>query len=409
MKDVASFQMEVSPSDVTDEELAKINEHTRKDLSADDVFIFDGVVSDDSLDSFKTRMDPQTTLSNYADDLTRGVSLMSGHDTEKEPYGRSFDSVLQKRNGLTEVIGKFYMLRDSSANGSSTNDLIRNIEGGITRDMSVGFMAGIDDYICSIDGKTLDKSKYFPGDRTKDGKEAFYWIKNGHLREVSTVYKGSNGNAFIQKARQFADKHKLGQSRLAMLQQGLGTRYDELDKSIFGIRVNEDGSSSDNDNQGGNEDMEITIEDVREAVENEDITIEELEELIAELKDDDDDDDDNDSGDNDDDNDRLAKAVKRVFGDKVSEKTLRRVKAEAEDGRSYKKEVVSRAVKARAAVQGKGFNKAHYKEMLRRSDAATVREEAESYEKMKSGKFQSGRSAASKDDDVDEGRPFSID
>lgn len=409
MKDVSSFQMEVSPSEVTEEELAKINRHTRKDLSADDVFIFDGVVSDDSLDSFKTRMDPQTTLANYADDLLRGVSLMSGHDTEKEPYGRSFDSILQKRSGLTEVIGKFYMLRDSSANGSSTNDLIRNIEGGITRDMSVGFMAGIDDYICSIDGKTLADSKYFPGDRTEDGKEAFYWIKNGHLREVSTVYKGSNGNAFIQKARQFANKHKLGQSRLAMLQQGLGTRYDELDKSIFGIRVNEDGSTGSNntdDNQQGGKENMITIDDVREAVENEDITIDELKDLIAELEDDEEKDDEE----KDDDSDRYAKMVKRVFGDNVTEKTLRRVKEEAEAGRSYKKDLIQRAVKSRASVQGKVFNKAHYKKMLQRSDVEAIREEAESYEKMKGSKFQAGRSTGDgSDDGLEGGRPFSID
>lgn len=404
MKDTASFPMGVSPSEITEEDLKKINRHTREDLSADEVFVFEGVVSDDSLDSFKTRMDPETTLANYADDLTRGVSLMSGHDTDKEPYGRSFDSVIQERNGLTEVIGKFYMLRDSTANGTSTNDLIRNINGGITKDMSVGFMAGIDDYICSVDGKSLAESKYFPGDRTEDGKEAFYWIKNGHLREVSTVYKGSNGNAFIQKAREFASKHKLGQSRIAMLQQGLGTRFDELDKSIFGINVRDD-------EEGGKAKMDITIDDVREAVENGDITVEELKDLVAELEEEETDGEGgSDDGASDDEDKKAGKAVKRVFGRSMSEKALRKVKAEAEDGRSYKKEIVSRAVKARTAVQGKGFNKAHYKKMLQRSDAESVREEAESYEKMKKELFQSGRSAsAGSDDDQDDVPAFKID
>jgi hypothetical protein len=380
-----NLSMAVTASTTSDDLLAKINKHTKRDFSSDEVFIFEGVISDDSLDSFKTRMDPETTLRNYAQDLQSGVSLLDGHDTSKEPFGRSFDSEIRQSGDLTQVVARFYILRDGNSNGRSTNDIIRNIEGGIVRDMSVGFAAGIDDYICSIDGKPMMMSPYFPGDRTEDGQEAFYWIKNAHLREVSTVYKGSNANAFIEKARQMISDGQMDENRISVLQEGLGTRFDELDKSFFNAIKK---------NKRGVDDASMKIADIKKAVEDGDITLSALKSLVSQL--------DKDNGGDDDEKKEQGRMVRSVFGDNVSEDFLKTLKSEAANGRAYKEDLIDSTVKARAAVQGDGFNAETYKKMLDRADLDFIKEERNSYETMKATKFTSGRQAGGNDEDDDD-------
>lgn len=370
MGDVAQFPMQVKPVDSTDDQLTKVNKFTQRELKSEDVFIFEGVVSDDSLDSFKTRMDPGTTLVNYAEDLKKGVPLMAGHDTTKLPFGRSFDSEVRKKDDLTQVVGKFYMPRDTSSNGVRSNDMIRNIEAGLLRDMSVGFMAKPNDYVCSADDKPLGESRYFPGDPLDDGTEAYYWIKNGHLREVSAVYKASNGNAFIDKARQL----DMDENRIKVLENGLGTRaFGALDKSFFDTKKRKEGGNS-----------SMTIAEIKKAVEDGDITLSALKSLVSQL--------DKDNGGDDDKKKETGRMVRSLFTDEdLSKDFFEGLKAEAEAGRAYKSDLIDEAVKARAAVQGDGFNKEHFEDMLKRSDVAYIKEERDSYSKMKSDKFTSGR------------------
>ncbi|MDT2759277.1 hypothetical protein [Enterococcus xiangfangensis] len=377
-----NFAMSVQAASIDETMLAKINKHTRRSFNAEELFVFEGTISDDSLDSFDTRMDPETTLKNYADDLTRGISLMSGHATDKEPFGRSFDSSVRENGELTQVIGHFYMLRDSTSNGQSTNDIIRNIEGGIIRDMSVGFMAGVEDYVCSADGKTMMMSPYFPGDRMENGEKVFYWIKNAHLREVSTVYKGSNPNAYIEKARQIVSDGLMDENRIAVLQQGLGTRFDELDKSFFDAFKN---------NKRGVEDSKMKIADVKKAVEDGEITLAALKNLVNQL--------DKESGGDDEEKQKQGRMVRAIFGDNVTEDLLKTLKTEAEDGRKYKDDLVEGAIKARVAVQGEDFNAEGYKNMLERADVEFIKEERSTYEKLKAGKYTSGRQIGSQSED----------
>jgi hypothetical protein len=374
-----SFPMSVHATDIDDELLSKINKHTRRTFNANELFAFEGVISDDSLDTFDTRMDPETTLRNYAADLLSGVSMIDWHDTNREPYARSFDSSIYQDGELTKVSGSFYMLRDSNSNGRSTNDIIRNIEGGITRDLSVGFSAGIEDYICSVDGKSMMMSPYFPGDRTEEGQKVFYWIKNAHLREVSTVYKGSNHNAYIQKARQMVDDGLMDENRIAVLQEGLGTRFDELDKPFFdalkrqktkGVKQVDIKEIRSAITVG-----KLAVTDLRKVMEDHEIRFESQEDV----------------------------AIRNALGEgNASVEAINRMKQEAEAGRKYKEDLIDSAVKARVAVQGEDFNAESYKSMLTRADLEFIKEERESYEKMKSKKFSSGRQIGSeeKDDEV---------
>ncbi|MGR6004900.1 hypothetical protein ACT7C0_30230 [Bacillus cereus] len=77
-----------------DVDLELINRHTIEPVTMDEIFTFSGNCSNDRLDSYFTRMDPTTTLRNYAEDLKSGVSLLNGHDVSLVPYGRSYDGIL---------------------------------------------------------------------------------------------------------------------------------------------------------------------------------------------------------------------------------------------------------------------------------------------------------------------------
>lgn len=366
MKNIASMPMRIEPVVMNDDELAKVNRHTKRQFSTDELFLFSGTISDDTVDSFDTRMDPATTLPLFASDLLNGVSLLDGHNTNSEPYGRSFDSEIIQKEGVTRVVGHFYVLRNSNSNGRSTNDIIRNIEGGIIRDMSVGFSASLDDYICSADGKSYWDSPYFPGDRDTDGNPVFYWIKNATLREVSTVYKGANGNAFIEKARQAIANGEIDSKKINALEERFQTRFDDVEKSFFSTKKRK--------NEGV---VAMEIKDIRAAITNGSLSVSKLREVMEE----------NDVRFESQDN----IAIRNALGDDATVESIRKLKDEAEAGRQYKKDLIEDAVKARVAIQGDGFNADNYRSMLERSDVEYIKDERESYEKMKGSKYTSGR------------------
>lgn len=216
----------------------------------------------------------------------------------------------------------------------------------------------------------------------ENGEKVFYWIKNAHLREVSTVYRGSNPNAYIEKARQIVSDGLMDENRIAVLQQGLGTRFDELDKSFFDAFKN---------NKRGVEDSKMKIADVKKAVEDGEITLAALKNLVNQL--------DKESGGDDEEKQKQGRMVRAIFGNNVTEDLLKTLKTEAEDGRKYKDDLVEGAIKARVAVQGEDFNAEGYKNMLERADVEFIKEERSTYEKLKAGKYTSGRQIGSQSED----------
>ena len=94
-------------------DLDAINRHTLEPVTADDIFTFSGVCSNDRLDSYFTRMDPVTTLRNYAADLNNGVSLLGNHNIYTAPFGRSYGGQLiqDDTDNANAVRGDWYILK----------------------------------------------------------------------------------------------------------------------------------------------------------------------------------------------------------------------------------------------------------------------------------------------------------
>ena len=351
----------VSDTDLTDDDLAKINRHALKPLTRDEVFAFDGICSSDALDSYFTRMDPHSTLRNFAEDLITGTALLDGHDTDKTPYGRSFDSEIIEKDGTTLVRGRWYIVRGLTLNGANTDDTIKAIESGVIRDMSVGFGGNGLWYKCSADGRDIWDTPYYPGDVDEDGNTVFFWIVDARLREVSTVYKGACPDAYIEKAR--ADS-EIQYEKIKQLENRYQVRID-------------DGQGAFSFTKKGEKERMNLLEQLRQELKENKLERKAVYDVLSEG------------------NETFRQpddiALRNALGEDATEQGVKTLKQMAENGRKYKEDLVDEAVKERVAVQGDSFNSENYKSLLNRADIDFIKEEAESYRKMKGDKFTSGR------------------
>lgn len=355
----------------TDVDLEKINRHTLEPVEAAEIFTFSGNCSNDRMDSHFTRMDPLTTLRNYADDLKNGVSLQEGHNVYVNPYGRSYDgevTTMGDESGLSNAVrGSWYIMRGVTANGNKTDDTIRQIKAGIVRDMSVGFSGG--SYRCGSCGKDLWNSDcpHIPGLEDENGRISFAWIVDARLREVSTVYKGSTPGAYIDKAREYVKQGQMEMDKVHQLEQRFNVRLDDGSRSFY-IAEKKKGA-------GSNMDL---LEQMRTAIKENKIEKRSIYELLGT------------EGEKFRQPDDIA--IRNELGDAATIDGVKKMKEEAEQGRQYVTDLVDKAVEARVRAQGEGFKSEPYKNMLSRSaDIEYIKSEIESYDAMTAERFTAGR------------------
>jgi hypothetical protein len=181
------------------------------DDEANQPFFWDAIISNDQIDAYYTRMDPKTTLPNYAEDASNGVAYQDSHDIYKAGFGRSIAGVFNKGSGAngSTTAATFFTIPNRTFGGNNTTDMIDGMRAGLFKDVSVGFSPG--HFECSICGD--DPFDWFSGEcphipgmnYTADGKLegrakgkktaptetltlCYAWVMDGHLREVSQVY-----------------------------------------------------------------------------------------------------------------------------------------------------------------------------------------------------------------------------
>jgi hypothetical protein len=197
-----------------------------------DPFFWRAVVSTNRLDSHGTMMG-RTSLKNYADDAKGGVSFLIGHNRQAAPVGYSLDGkfIAGQNGGTPRTEALFYSMR-----GTPDNDtVIAKLEDGLLRDHSIGFGGRDQRWICSIDGQDLlraswEECGHFPGVYyKKDGgsrrgakKEELVLctatVEDAHMFEVSGVYKGSTPGAGVLKAQRAAEMGLLTGEQRAQLE-----------------------------------------------------------------------------------------------------------------------------------------------------------------------------------------------
>lgn len=186
-----------------------------------DAFFFGAEISSTRLDSYFTHMD-QSTLLNFADDASDGVSFLDSHDSRKLGMGQSLAGRFEQADtDVYRVLADFYTIPGIEFGGQhsfrSTDDFIRAIRAAIVRDVSVGFYGG--KMICDICGEPVwgrTDCPHFPGVEYPIGEQsdetvvATATIKDARLVEVSAVYDGATPEAeILRKAEQMAEDGKL--------------------------------------------------------------------------------------------------------------------------------------------------------------------------------------------------------
>lgn len=366
-----NLPVRVSVEDISETELEMINKQTIDPVKKDDIYTISGVCSNDRMDSYITKMDPITTLRNYAEDLTTGVALLEGHNTSKSPLGRSYNGLLipsDIENEFNAVRGQWYMLKNTVVNGVNTDDTHRQIKAGIQKDLSVGFGGQSMWYRCSSCGRDLMDwdCPHIPGLEDETGRMTFAWIMEARLREVSIVYKGSTPQAFIDKARQYVGQGELENKLIARLEREYQVRFDRDTSRSFFMPKKE------------GKDLNL-LDELRKQIRENKMEKGKIYELLTE----------NGEPFRQPDDIALRNELGKDFS---SVEAIRQMKKEAQQGRRYLSDMVDSAVSARVKAQGDTFNAESYKNMLVTwGDIDAIKDEAESYEKASQQRFTAGR------------------
>ena len=182
-------------------------------------FFWSAEVSNGNVDSYFTHMLP-STLTNFANDATAGVSFLNSHRHDELPLGRSLNGVYDGNR----VVADFYTMPGLNLNGVSTDDFIAGVKSGILSDVSVGFSLGQGQMwcdICKMDYRSWDcphvaGMKY---DIQGGGQVvATVGVDNARLAEVSAVFDGATPDATILKATRMIEAGELKPDAVRMLE-----------------------------------------------------------------------------------------------------------------------------------------------------------------------------------------------
>lgn len=208
------------------------------DMDDESLFFWRAEISNTLLDSHFTHMN-EKTLRNYAEDSEAGVSFLRGHRRNDLAVGYSLRGILEEEATRKRVVTDFYTIRGLQ----ETDDLIKRMQGGLVRDVSVGFHGG--EYWCDICRQTFWDCMHWPGMKyeVKDGDQtktviATYEIDDARLSEVSGVFDGSTPSAMILKAQRVAAAGLLDQKQTDLLEQKYRVKLQQPPRSFEFVATN---------------------------------------------------------------------------------------------------------------------------------------------------------------------------
>lgn len=173
--------------EVTDELLKKLNEFTRREHSADEVYIFSVILCDNEVDRDGERF--TVGALNKLKELFVGKTGVFDHNpTTQNQNARIFDTECITDSAKKTTFGEDYTYLKALAYMIKTEknaDLIREIEGGIKKEVSIS--CSISKQFCSICGADLRES---PCDHRK-GKTYSGKVCSVILDEPTDAYEWS--------------------------------------------------------------------------------------------------------------------------------------------------------------------------------------------------------------------------
>lgn len=167
-----------------------------RQLRGDDIFVRAMYLVSDQVNSFGGRF-PADELDNLCEKIIDSPVLV-GHNKSQLPIARNFMAEKTKRGDQIWVKVYFYWLRQ--AEGAET--LARNIDGGVYREGSIGFIFSLPE--CSICGKDIRDCKHQPnqsyGDHDSPQVCHYNYRRIERVLETSLVYRGATpGTSFARE------------------------------------------------------------------------------------------------------------------------------------------------------------------------------------------------------------------
>jgi hypothetical protein len=176
-----------------DAELAAVNRFALRSLARDEVALFTLDLCHNEIDRHFSRF-PDEELETI-DRLVPGRPLMERHDLHNSlPRGTFYRSRLHREDARMSVRPDVYVLRTES-----NAEFIRNIEGGVYRETSIGFSFQTPECsVCQHDLRTCD---HVPGRSYGDATCHYVMRQVLEVIEGSVVPTGSQGTAFVARSR----------------------------------------------------------------------------------------------------------------------------------------------------------------------------------------------------------------
>lgn len=138
-------------------QLAKINEQAKSPLKAEEVYVFSVRLCDDQTDRDHERFQTQA-LEELAPMFVGKTGIVDHAWSSEKQLARVFDAGVEYQDGCAFLKAWAYMLR-----GEKTAEIIREIEAGIKKEVSVGCAMGRS--ICSICGADYGTCEHRKGMR----------------------------------------------------------------------------------------------------------------------------------------------------------------------------------------------------------------------------------------------------
>lgn len=151
-------------SGVTDDELELINTYTRRNLSADEVYVFSVVLCDNDIDRDNERF---TVESLFAlEKLFVGKTGIIDHNpSAKNQTARIFSCGVEAVSGMKTKTGDDYFRLKARAympKSEGNRDVITAIDSGIIKEVSVG--CAVEKTVCSICGEDMERCVHRRGE-----------------------------------------------------------------------------------------------------------------------------------------------------------------------------------------------------------------------------------------------------
>ena len=140
-----------------EKQLALINRHTKSPLTAEDVYIFAVRLCDDRPDRDNERFHPEA-IRRLAPMFVGKTGILDHDWSSDRQLGRIFATEVICENDVTWLKAWVYMLRSEKTAG-----IIREIEGGIKKEVSVGCAMGRT--VCSVCGEDYGTCTHQKGHR----------------------------------------------------------------------------------------------------------------------------------------------------------------------------------------------------------------------------------------------------